>query len=317
MDTRRFLILTFCGCMAFPSQGVTSDLSAALSTAPTARMDPIPNPPRKARLGRAGPTRDAQDGRVGLTPTSGRSAIAAANLASLETSKAEGFFGGVQIFAHSPGSIYEVWTAPLRVTTLTLAPGERVTSMAAGDTRRWQIGETTSGEGEAQRAHVMIKPIERGLETNLVLTTSARVYFVKLRSGSTDTFNAAVAWNIVQDLEPVTPRDIEPASAEQPAMFAGPLDARFTIKAGRPRPAWAPTMVATDGVRTFLSFSKSLAAQEAPVLFVLGAGGDRQLVNYRQQGELWVVDRVFDRAELRTGATRAQVVRITRRGDHR
>ena len=51
------------------------------------------------------------------------------------------------MFAYQPGEVYEVWTALLRVTTLTLSAGEMVISKAAGDTVRWQIGETESGEG--------------------------------------------------------------------------------------------------------------------------------------------------------------------------
>ena len=48
------------------------------------------------------------------------------------------------------------------------------------------------------------------------------------------------------------------------------------------------------------------------MLFVLAADGEAQMVNYRQQGGLFVVDRLFDRAELRLGNRRPQVVRIHR-----
>ena len=57
----------------------------------------------------------------------------------------DAFVGGVQVFGWREGRVYEVWTAPLRVTTVTLAPGETVTAKAAGDTVRWQIGESRSG----------------------------------------------------------------------------------------------------------------------------------------------------------------------------
>jgi len=186
--------------------------------------------------------------------------------------------------------------------------------MAAGDTVRWQIGETTSGSGQEQRAHVMIKPMELGLETNLVLTTSARVYLIQLKSGAPETFNAAVAWDT--GLAPAPAIRIAKPAPSAPAL-APPamIDVRFKIEAGRRPPAWAPTEVVTDGTRTFIRFPPNLAAQEAPALFVLAAGGEVQLVNYRQQGGLWVVDRVFDRAELRIGDKRAQVVRIVRLRD--
>jgi type IV secretory pathway VirB9-like protein len=47
-------------------------------------------------------------------------------------------------------------------------------------------------------------------------------------------------------------------------------------------------------------------------LFVVGAKGDNQLVNYRMRGNHYVVDRLFAAAELRLGTEPQQVVRITR-----
>lgn len=89
---------------------------------------------------------------------------------------ADTVIGGVQVFGWREGRIYTVRTAPLRVTALALAPGETVTAKAAGDTVRWQIGEAASGQGPSARPHVLIKPLQSGLETNLVLTTNQRVY---------------------------------------------------------------------------------------------------------------------------------------------
>ncbi|WP_293678843.1 TrbG/VirB9 family P-type conjugative transfer protein [uncultured Phenylobacterium sp.] len=48
-----------------------------------------------------------------------------------------------------------------------------------------------------------------------------------------------------------------------------------------------PSAVASDGVRTFLSFPPGVIAAEAPALFALSPSGNPQLVNYRQQGALW------------------------------
>lgn len=245
----------------------------------------------------------------------GRRAIAAANSAASAPSRSDRFQGGVQVFAWSSGRVFEVWTAPLRVTTLTLGAGERLVAKAAGDTVRWQIAETVSGEGAALRTHVLIKPLERGLETNLVLTTNQRVYLIDLRSGAADAFNAAVAWD-----------DPHSASATMEAMRApetvrvpdpvvapvGPLDALYRVEPQGRRPRWTPTTVFNDGRRTFIAFPDDLEVDEAPALFVVAADGQAQLVNYRQAGGLFIVDRVLDRAELRLGDRRPQVVRIRR-----
>lgn len=229
--------------------------------------------------------------------------------------EADALVGAVRIFAWAPGRVYPVRTAPLRVTTLTLGPGETLVAKAAGDTVRWQIGETTSGEGAARRVHVLVKPLQRGLDTNLVLTTSRRVYLVDLTSGTTDRFNVAVAWD-GGALEAGAP--VPPAAMPGPdpvAVPRGPLDARYRIEPRGRRARWTPRSVFNDGLRTFIAFDADLQIDEAPALFVIAPDGEAQMVNYRQAGGLFIVDRVFDRAELRLGDRRPQIVRLVRLGE--
>ena len=288
---------------------------AAAPLAPTATEAAVPAVTRTAARARprAKPASTA--------PASGRAAIAEANAQARAPSRADAFEGGVQMFGYEPGRLYEVWTAPYRVTTLTLAPGETVTSKAAGDTVRWQIGETTSGSGPAQRTHVLVKPLERGLETNLVLTTSQRVYMLLLRSGADDAFNAAVAWRYPDAPPPLVLTPAPAASLLEARLDPTVLQGRYRIepqtRLGGRRPRWTPVSVFSDGQRTVIAFPPELQVDEAPVLFVLAADGETQVVNYRQQGGMFVVDRVFDRAELRLGAKRPQVVRISRLPERR
>ncbi|MBA5790961.1 TrbG/VirB9 family P-type conjugative transfer protein, partial [Escherichia coli] len=47
-------------------------------------------------------------------------------------------------------------------------------------------------------------------------------------------------------------------------------------------------------------------------LFVIGAQGDGQLVNYRFRAPYYIVDRLFGAAELRLGGDKGDVVRIER-----
>ena len=56
-----------------------------------------------------------------------------------------------------------------------------------------------------------------------------------------------------------------------------------------------------------------IAQGELPPLFVIGAQGDGQLVNYRFRSPYYIVDRLFGAAELRLGGgDRQQTVRIVR-----
>lgn len=68
-----------------------------------------------------------------------------------------------------------------------------------------------------------------------------------------------------------------------------------------------------DGRHTYIEFPASIAVGEAPPLFLVDERGDAQLVNYRQKGRFYVVDRIFDRAELRLGEKKQQIVKIMRR----
>ncbi|MBC1181858.1 TrbG/VirB9 family P-type conjugative transfer protein [Brevundimonas sp. WCHBH090558] len=346
MDPRRVLILALSsallsGCAILrdavaPNAASTASLSQASARplapialdgpAPTTADEPEPEPEPAALAPEANAARPylmesaprpAADAAPALPALTGRRAIAEANSAASAPSRSDRFQGGVQIFAWEPGRVFEVWTAPLRVTTLTLGAGESLIAKAAGDTVRWQIGEVASGEGPDRRVHVLIKPLERGLETNLVLTTNQRVYLVDLRSGAADAFNAAVAW----DSAPTGGVDAGSAAvALQPAvrvpdpvvMPEGPLDARYRLEPQGRRPRWTPSAVFHDGRRTFIAFPADLQVDEAPALFAIAPDGEAQLVNYRQAGGLFIVDRVLDRAELRLGDRRPQVVRIRR-----
>jgi len=293
--------------------GEASEAAPPAASVPAVLAAPLEPTPDEQILDRSEPGTAR-----GLT---GRPAITAANLEARSASRSDGFVGGVQVFAWSPGRVYEVWTAPLRVTTLTLGPGESLVAKAAGDTVRWQIGETSSGEGASRRHHVLIKPLERGLETNLVLTTNRRVYLLNLMSGDVEGFNAAVAWDAdgLAAPSPAPLVDREPVRVPDPVVTPeGPLDARYAIEPRGRRPIWSPTAVFNDGRQTFIAFAADLQTDEAPALFILAPDGEAQMVNYRQAGGLFIVDRVFDRAELRLGDRRPQIVRIRRlRGDAR
>src|SRR5262245_60841260 len=82
----------------------------------------------------------------------------------------------LQLHKWSDGGIYPLATAPGQVSSISLEPGEKLVSIAAGDTAQWVIGDTTSGVGEGLRSHVLVKPVAIGLKSNLVITTDRRLY---------------------------------------------------------------------------------------------------------------------------------------------
>jgi type IV secretion system protein VirB9 len=88
--------------------------------------------------------------------------VAAANKAALREPSNAGFVGAVQVYPYNDGTLYRLYAAPERITDIALQPGETITSVAAGDTVRWTVGDTTSGSGENQRTHIFVKPFSAG-----------------------------------------------------------------------------------------------------------------------------------------------------------
>jgi len=255
------------------------------------------------------------------TPKVGPAAIRAANAEALAPSRADGFVNAAQVFGYEPGRVYEVWTAPMRITALSLEPGEKIISKAAGDTERWMIGDTTSGEAETTQTHLLIKPYRAGLATNMVVTTNRRVYLLALKaSGESEAFNAAVSWTHPLPQAPISQAAAGPSLTEAKAEAAPPVlkghgPEAYRIRAGRSKPGWTPLSVHDDGRQTFITFPDSLGTTEAPPLFVRNEKGEAQLTNWRKQGNSYVVDRLFLKAELRLGGERPQIVKIERKGD--
>lgn len=238
--------------------------------------------------------------------------VATANRAALREPVAPGFVGAVQVYPYAIGAVYRLYAAPERVSDIALQPGETLVAVAAGDTSRWTVGDTTSGSGEAKRTHILIKPFSAGLRTNVVITTDRRRYHLQLES-TTGPAMTAISWTYPQD-ELLAIRKAQVA-AEAAAPVASGLDVealRFGYRVSGDEPAWRPLRAFDDGRQTFIEFPATIAHGEAPPLFVLGVKGDAELVNYRMRGRFYVVDRLFDAAELRLGAKPQQVVRITR-----
>jgi type IV secretion system protein VirB9 len=241
--------------------------------------------------------------------------VAAANRAATLEPQAQGFVNAVQVFPFSDGAIYQVYTAPGAVTDIALQVGESLVAVAAGDTVRWVIGDTTSGAGAEKRTHILVKPFASGLATNLVITTDRRSYHVQLTATSR-TAMATLSWTYPADQLIALRRAAEQAAAAAPVSEGLAIESlHFNYAISGDTPAWRPLRAFDDGRQTFVEFPASIAVGDAPPLFVIGPTGEAELVNYRVRGRFYVVDRIFDIAELRLGTRKQQIVRIARVAD--
>ena len=242
--------------------------------------------------------------------------VEAANRSAVRESAGDFFVGAVQVYPWVEGTLYRLYTAPEQVSDIVLEAGESLISVAAGDTARWVIGDTTSGTGPTRRTHILVKPSAAGLSTNLVIATDRRVYHVQLESTPSASM-ASISWTYPEDalLALKSAAEAAPQAPVSADVAVASLDFNYRIEGDNPK--WRPLRAFDDGRQVFIEFPPTLPDGEAPPLFVRGEGGRAELVNYRLRGRYYVVDRLFSAAELRLGEKRQQVVRIVRESARR
>jgi type IV secretion system protein TrbG len=249
-------------------------------------------------------------------PGDPRERVGVANAAARIEPVRDGFINAMQLYPWSDGALYQVYAAPGQVTDIALQEGEQLVGpgpVAAGDTVRWIIGDTLSGAGPTARVHIIVKPTRPDLTTNLVINTDRRTYHLELRA-TQRTWMASVSWNYPAD-RLIALRGLNAtAQAAAPVATGGDISAlhfRYRIK-GDDAP-WQPLRAFDDGRQVFIEFPAGIGQGEMPPLFVIGAAGGGELVNYRISGRHMIVDRLFGAAELKLGDKRSeQRVRIER-----
>lgn len=263
--------------------------------------------------------RKAHKRHVATEASTAHGTVSHANAAARVQPDQATYQNAIQQYAYADGSLYQVYAAPGQVTDIALQPGEQLVGpgpVAAGDTVRWIIGDTTSGTGASARVHILVKPTRGDITTNLVINTDKRTYHLELRAGAA-TYMAAVSWTYPQDA--LIALRAQQAERERAAPVAtgidfAALDFRYRIDGDRP--AWRPVRAFDDGKHAYIEFAETIATTDMPPLFVIGENGAAELVNYRVQGRYMVVDRLFAAAELRLGTGRHEKrVRIERVGN--
>lgn len=245
-------------------------------------------------------------------PADERVRVSRANQEARIAPTREGYVNAIQVWPYTDGALYQVYASPGRVTLVSLQPGEELVTVAAGDTVRWIVGDTSSGSGADLRVNVLVKPIRSGLKTNLVITTSRRTYLLELTS-TEKAWMASVSWDYPKDRMLALQRQAQAANTATPVDTGLSLEnIRFRYAISGNNSPWKPVRAFDDGDKVYIQFPGGIAQGELPPLFVIGAQGDGQLVNYRFRSPYYIVDRLFGAAELRLGADKGDVVRIER-----
>jgi type IV secretion system protein VirB9 len=179
---------------------------------------------------------------------------------------------------------------PLFICDVTLEANETVLNIATGDSARWLIAAASSGPG-GDTPHVLIKPTELGLRTNLIVTTDRHTYYLRLNSASTTPYSR-LAYFYPDDEAAAAAALAESArlaelarEADAPLKPNGPVDTSYRLWGDS---TFLPFRVYADSVHTFIEYAK--LPTDLPVLFAVSSDGNDQIVNYRLKDNIFIVD---------------------------
>ena len=203
--------------------------------------------------------------------------------------------------------------APLIVCDITLQAGEVVNDINVGDAVRWKLSPATSGSGMNTTTHVIVKPTDAALQTNAIITTDRRTYVLKLVSRRTD-YMARISFTYADDTQEQWRNYRARLGVQANGETAPSSELNFNYEISGSKPKWKPVRVYNDNNKTYIEFPEAFKTSEAPALLVLDDSNQEQLVNYRVLGTKYVVDKIFDSAELIGGTGNKQTkVTISRR----
>ena len=199
-------------------------------------------------------------------------------------------------------------TAPLYITDIQLEAGEKIRDIQLGDSVRWIATPSVSGSGEEETSHVIVKPTDIGLQTTLYIYTDKRPYFLHLVSRKSDYMpivgfeypeNTKKKWDeYYRKKEKKDEAKQLIVDKNSPPRNLDNLDFGYSIKGNV---SWKPVRVYNDGVQTYIQMPQTMKFNESPALLVLDGSGKEKIVNYRLKGDRYIVDKLFDHAELING----------------
>lgn len=238
---------------------------------------------------------------------------------------------GVVHFVPGKGQVFVV-TAVDHLTDIALAPGETIfPPLHVGDSSSWKFHPAFSRAGGKSIAHVLIKPIDAGLSTNMVIETNKRTISISLSSRQRDYMPlvsldlpeeedadfTAYAAKLGGTADPVA----QPASACDQSPVVPPD--QFSIDGDKT--SWRPVQVyqvsTPVGIKTCVDFPSDIGSGSLPALLALADDGGwfngptKTVVNVRFINRRFIVDEALNRFVLVDGVGSDQhSIKITKRG---
>ncbi|MGH7294220.1 MAG: TrbG/VirB9 family P-type conjugative transfer protein, partial [Polyangiaceae bacterium] len=203
-------------------------------------MKPVPPPPARSTWGL-----------LAQAAATTEQIVAEANRQASQGPARDTYFNAIAQYSYEPGTLYQVYASPMRITDIALEPGEKIIGEpASGDVVRWILALGKSMQSGVEQWHVYLKPTRPDLSTNLAINTDRRSYLLELHSYES-TFMAAIVWHYPEDeLARLQAQAAELAGQQRsasPVVGVDALNFVYAIQVVKGKPVWTPVQVFDDG----------------------------------------------------------------------
>jgi type IV secretion system protein VirB9 len=211
----------------------------------------------------------------------------------------------IQYVDYNDGDVVTVSARSGRGVRIVFSPTEKILDVASGFTEGWELVErgnilylkakSLQGEGGAA-----LSPQPERWNTNLMVTTSARLYDFDLRLvGASE----GVAYRIefkypAEEKASAKAKASEKKSLTKLSQKMPPKNWKYSMQASKGAEGIVPSLAYDDGNFTYLRFPNN---RDFPAAFLVGADGSESLVNSHVEGDILVIHRVAPRLVLRFG----------------
>jgi type IV secretion system protein VirB9 len=225
----------------------------------------------------------------------------------------QNFIGGTQFYDYNEYKQYPIVCKVLGLTVIQLENGEVPIGVPyLSDTMRWEVtGDVWRTLDGLSVQLIMIKPLEPGLTTNMILITNQRIYQFVL-SSTRDSYMPMVKFRYpfsqgrfitVETLR----RESEQKRNEDGKQY---LSYNYRIVSGWAlsglfKPEWQPTEVWDDGHKTYIRLPRGVLQKEYPTVFEKS----NYIINYRVSENIMILDKLISNVTLRLNGKRVKITK--------
>lgn len=212
--------------------------------------------------------------------------------------------------------------SPSRACDIEMEPGETPRKVILADQANWKWSGADSIENGKTVNHIVVQPKDSNVETNMIITTDRRTYHIKLyapaeegaylnRVGFYYPEAIVTSWDEKMGraadakAKDEAPNILPSSVAPDRLAFDYRIDGSADFK---------PVRVFNDGERVYITMPDDIKHSEYPILSLIDEKGEMMVVNYRRSVDgasgtiSYIVDKLFNKAELRRGDEKVQII---------